>query len=140
MNAPIGYPCPCDSRTGLGDGLWKCDACGEVIRYVKDPNGNITMMTLDLYGTHKVRVELVTPGDGQRVDAMGTRAAPCSGRHHNNWCTTCGHDPGDHTEDLICLVCHQLCDYCGMFRDQHVRTEWESCQRDLEAVDNRHAW
>ena len=74
----------------------------------------------------------------KRMDAAGTRAAPCSGRHHNNWCTTCGHDPGDHNEQLICLICHELCDYCGMFRDQHTDTEWASCQRDLEAVDNDH--
>lgn len=136
----IGYPCSHEAHTGLGDDLWKCDICGEVVRYVDDPDGDIWLTTLHPYENRKVRTEVVEPGDGRRVDAAGTRAAPCSGRHHNNWCTTCGHDPGDHNEQLICLICHQLCDYCGTFRDQHTDVEWTSCQRDLEAVDNRHAW
>lgn len=136
----VGYPCSHEAHTGLGDDLWKCDICGEIVRYVNDPDGNITLTTLHPYENRKVRTEVVEPGDGRRMDAAGTRAAPCSGRHHNNWCTTCGHDPGDHNEQLICLICHQLCDYCDTFRDQHTDAEWRSCQRDLEAVDNRHAW
>ena len=140
MSGEIGYPCGHESHSGIGDDLWKCDICGEVVRYVDDPDGDIWMTTLHPYANRKVRTEVVTPGDGRRMDAAGAPVAPCSGRHHNNWCTTCGHEPSDHNEELICLVCHQLCDYCGTFRDQHTDTEWTSCQRDLEPVDNDDAW
>lgn len=56
-------PCDCDSHTGVGEDLWKCDECGEVVRYVDDPNGGLTLTELHPYRNRKVRVELVTPGD-----------------------------------------------------------------------------
>lgn len=55
-------PCECDSHTGVGEDLWKCDECGEVIRYVDDPNGKVTLTTLHPYRNRRVRVEMVTPG------------------------------------------------------------------------------
>ena len=56
-------PCECDSHTGVGEDLWKCDECGEVVRYVDDANGGLTLTELHPYRNRKVRVELVTPGD-----------------------------------------------------------------------------
>ncbi len=56
-------PCECDSRTGVGEDLWKCDECGEVIRYVDDPNGNVTLTELQPHRNRRVRVVMVTPGD-----------------------------------------------------------------------------
>lgn len=56
-------PCECDSHTGLGDDLWKCDVCGEVIRYVDDPEGKVTLTELSPHRNRRVRVEMVTPGD-----------------------------------------------------------------------------
>ena len=56
-------PCECDSHTGVGEDLWKCDECGEVIRYVDDPQGRIVVTTLHPYNDRRVRVEMVTPGD-----------------------------------------------------------------------------
>lgn len=29
------------------------------------------------------------------------------------------------------MVCHQVCDYCGEFRDQHTDSEWRSCLIDI---------
>ena len=55
-------PCECDSHTGVGEDLWKCDECGEVIRYIDDPNGKVTLTTLHPYRNRRVRVEMVTPG------------------------------------------------------------------------------
>lgn len=65
--APAPWPvgpecCECDSHSGVGDDLWQCDACGEVIRYVDDPNGKVTLTTLHPYSNRRVRVEMVTPG------------------------------------------------------------------------------
>lgn len=54
--------CDCESHTGIGDDLWKCDVCGEVIRYVDDPNGTLWLTTLHPYENRKVRVEMVEPG------------------------------------------------------------------------------
>lgn len=47
--------CHCDheSTSGLGDDLWRCDACGVVQRQVDDPNGNVHL------------TELI---DGKRID------------------------------------------------------------------------
>ena len=53
----------CDSHTGVGEDLWKCDECGEVIRYVDDPNGNVTLTELQPHRNRRVRVVMVTPGD-----------------------------------------------------------------------------
>lgn len=63
-HAPTGGDerCECDSHSGVGDDLWQCDACGEVIRYVDDPNGKVTLTTLHPYSNRRVRVEMVTPG------------------------------------------------------------------------------
>ena len=55
-------PCECDSHTGVGDDLWKCDECGEVIRYVDDPGGRIVLTTLSPPSRRVVRVGMVTPG------------------------------------------------------------------------------
>ena len=54
--------CECDSHTGVGIDLWRCDECGEVIRYVDDPNGKVALTTLHPYNNRRVRVEMVTPG------------------------------------------------------------------------------
>ena len=56
-------PCDCDSHTGVGEDLWKCDTCGEVIRYVDDPEGKVTLTELHPYRNRRVRVEMVTPGE-----------------------------------------------------------------------------
>ena len=56
-------PCECDSHTGVGEDLWKCDECGEVIRYIDDPEGNVTLTELHPHHrSRRVRVEMVTPG------------------------------------------------------------------------------
>lgn len=54
--------CECDSHTGVGDDLWQCDECGEVIRYVDDPDGSVTLTELHPYRNRRVRVEMVTAG------------------------------------------------------------------------------
>lgn len=54
--------CECDSHTGLGEDLWQCDECGEVIRYVDDPTGTVTLTTLMPRSDRRVRIEMVTPG------------------------------------------------------------------------------
>lgn len=54
--------CECDSHTGLGEDLWQCDECGEVIRYVDDPTGTVTLTTLVPRSDRRVRIEMVTPG------------------------------------------------------------------------------
>lgn len=46
----------------LGEDLWRCDQCGEVIRYIDDPNGNITLTELHPYKNRKVRTEVVVEG------------------------------------------------------------------------------
>ena len=56
-------PCDCDSHTGVGEDLWKCDTCGEVIRYVDDPEGKVTLTELHPHRNRRVRVEMVTPGE-----------------------------------------------------------------------------
>ena len=48
-------PCECDSHTGVGEDLWKCDECGEVVRYVDDPNGGLTLTELHPYRNRKGR-------------------------------------------------------------------------------------
>lgn len=66
------------------------------------------------------------------------REAPCSGRRApDGMCATCGHDTGDHDEGLICLLCHEKCDYCGEFRDQHTDNEWRSCLIDIAHRDEQ---
>lgn len=55
-------PCECDSHTGVGEDLWKCDECGEVIRYIDDPEGKVTLTELHPHRSRRVRVEMVTPG------------------------------------------------------------------------------
>lgn len=55
-------PCECDSHTGLGTDLWQCDECGEIIRYVDDPDGKVSLHTLAPPSKRRVRVEMVTPG------------------------------------------------------------------------------
>ena len=55
--------CYHDSHTGVGEDLWKCDECGEVIRYIDDPEGNVTLTELHPHHrSRRVRVEMVTPG------------------------------------------------------------------------------
>ena len=55
--------CYHDSHTGVGEDLWKCDECGEVIRYIDDPEGNVTLTGLHPHHrSRRVRVEMVTPG------------------------------------------------------------------------------
>ena len=50
------------TRATPGDDLWRCDQCGEVIRYIDDPNGNITLTELHPYKNRKVRTEVVIEG------------------------------------------------------------------------------
>lgn len=65
--------CYHDSHMYVGEGLWRCDQCGEVIRYIDDPNGNITLTELHPYKIgvgrggwqrryRKVRTEVVVEG------------------------------------------------------------------------------
>ena len=54
--------CYHDSQTGAGENLWRCDSCGEVIRYIDDPNGNITLTELHPYKNRKIRTEVVVEG------------------------------------------------------------------------------
>lgn len=51
--------CYHDSHMYVGEDLWRCDQCGEVIRYIDDPNGNITLTELHPYKNRKVRTEVV---------------------------------------------------------------------------------
>lgn len=82
-------PCECESHTGVGDDLWKCDTCGEVIRYVDDPEGKVTLTELHPYRNRRVRVEMVTPGE--RADSSFLRD-----------------DQGEHSEIEL-----PVCDECG---------------------------
>ena len=54
--------CYHDSHMYVGEDLWRCDQCGEVIRYIDDPNGNITLTELHPYKNRKVRTEVVVEG------------------------------------------------------------------------------
>ena len=54
--------CYHDSHMHVGEDLWRCDQCGEVIRYIDDPNGNITLTELHPYRNRKVRTEVVVEG------------------------------------------------------------------------------
>lgn len=66
------------------------------------------------------------------VDSAGVPEASCSGQHNSDGeCFTCGHPTAEHDERLVCRRCHEICRYCGQFRDQHVDQEWRSCQDDL---------
>ena len=69
------------------------------------------------------------------IDAAGNHRAACSGRRRNGVCHTCNHSVDDHDDHFICLICHQVCRYCGEFRDQHTVNEWLSCLSDLEHAD-----
>jgi|JI10StandDraft_1071094.scaffolds.fasta_scaffold331469_2 hypothetical protein len=83
-----------------------------------------------------LKTDLVNIGVMHRVDAAGVRSAPCSGRHDAAVCSTCGHGMVVHDPQLTCLMCHEVCGYCGQFRDQHTDTEWRSCVADLNRSDH----
>ena len=70
------------TRTPVSGDLWKCDECGEVIRYIDDPNGKVTLTTLHPYRNRRVRVEMVTPGTrpGNRGGGHEGRALRRAGR------------------------------------------------------------
>lgn len=63
--------CWCDSHMHVGEDLWKCDDCGEVVRYVDDPEGNITLTELHPYRTRRIRAEVVSKGN------RPSRRSPC---------------------------------------------------------------
>ena len=80
--------CYHDSHMYVGEGLWRCDQCGEVIRYIDDPNGNITLTELHPYKNRKVRTEVVTPGNRPGNREWWTPRLPSSGRS----CYVIGHN------------------------------------------------
>jgi hypothetical protein len=71
------------------------------------------------------------PGNEPLFDSAGVARAPCSGQRLDDETCVCGHLGTEHDASLICRVCHDVCRYCGQFRDQHNWHEWKSCQIDL---------
>lgn len=80
-----------------------------------------------------------------QFDSAGVPRAPCSGQLMGAETCVCGHNPALHDDQLVCRVCHEVCGYCGQFRDQHEVCgycgqfrdhhnwhEWESCQAEIE--------
>ena len=63
--------CDCESHSGVDDDegpdkLWRCDSCDELIRYVDDPAGRITLD--DLVARTRRRVSVQVLRAGRRID------------------------------------------------------------------------
>jgi protein gp37 len=54
--------CQHESDSGLGDNLWRCDACGAVRREVEDPDGPVHVMQLRPRRDYRARYDTVQPG------------------------------------------------------------------------------
>jgi protein gp37 len=59
---PHLVPCPHESDSGLGDNLWRCDACGAVRCEVEDPDGPVHVTQLTPRRDYRARYDTVQPG------------------------------------------------------------------------------
>jgi hypothetical protein len=67
-----GFPCEHYSSTqSEGSDLWTCDECGQVSRYVPDPNGEIIVCDRIGAEPYPVREEIVAPGLDTRKRRAG---------------------------------------------------------------------
>lgn len=106
--------------------------CPVGVAELKQPNKAGYWYLTSGYMCHEAAMTRVVPG--HVIDSSGNHRAPCSGRRRNGVCHTCNHSTDDHDDHLICDICHQVCRYCGEFRDQHTVTEWMSCLQDIAAA------